>query len=172
MMGEFIFRFLQPADLQDRQLTQPRVELALEADIAADAAEGARHVGRVDQQLVQVGVALEHVAIFGRDLIGLEIGQAGHLFGSPLLTLISSLCRGYPVDLEFLCRRFHICRDNGLATCERKRNTPYFGAVMNNQSQSDDRKPYSPLLCILLLLTVGIIVKTSAAIHAAAGLGM
>jgi hypothetical protein len=27
---------------------------------------------------LQVGVALEHIAIFGRDLIGLEIGQAGH----------------------------------------------------------------------------------------------
>ena len=83
MMGEFIFRFLQPADLKDRQLAQPRVELALMPDIAADAAEGARHVGRVDQELVQVGVALEHVAIFGRDLIDLEIGQAGHVAGSP-----------------------------------------------------------------------------------------
>jgi hypothetical protein len=27
---------------------------------------------------VQIGVALEHVAIFRRDLVGLEIGQAGH----------------------------------------------------------------------------------------------
>jgi hypothetical protein len=89
-----------------------------------------------------------------------------------LLTLISSLCRLYPVDLEFLCRRFHICRDNELAACELKRNSPHFGAVMNNHSQGDDRKPYSPLLCILLLLTVGLVVKTSAAIHAAAGAGM
>jgi hypothetical protein len=32
---------------------------------------------------VQVGVALEHVAIFGRDLVGLQIGQAGHLVRSP-----------------------------------------------------------------------------------------
>src|ERR1700680_1451156 len=84
MMGEFIFRLLLPAALQDRKLTQARVELALEADVAADAVEGARHFGRVDQELVQIGVALEHVAIFGRDLIGLEIGQAGHFVGSPL----------------------------------------------------------------------------------------
>src|SRR6478752_6823508 len=68
------------------RIAQARVQLALEADVAADAAEGARHVGRVDQELVQVGVALEHVAIFGCDLVGLEIGQAGHLFRSPLMS--------------------------------------------------------------------------------------
>ena len=78
MMGEFIFRLLHPADLENRKFAQPRVELALEADVAADTGEGARHVGRVDQQLVQIGVALQHVAVFGRDLVGLEIGQAGH----------------------------------------------------------------------------------------------
>jgi hypothetical protein len=27
---------------------------------------------------VQIGVALEHVAVFGGDLVGFEIGQAGH----------------------------------------------------------------------------------------------
>ena len=85
VMGEFIFRLLHPADLQDGEFAQPGVEFALEADIAADAAEGPRHVRRVDQKLVQIGVALEQVAIFGRDLVGLEIGQAGHLAGSPLI---------------------------------------------------------------------------------------
>src|ERR1700756_2025499 len=85
MMGELIFRLLQPADLQDGKLAQPRIELALEADVTADAVEGARHVGRIDQQLVQVGVAPQHVAIVGRDLVGLEIGQAGHA--------VSSLCQ-------------------------------------------------------------------------------
>ncbi len=49
---------------------------------AADAVEGARHLRRVHQQLVQIGVAREHVAILGRDLVGLEIGQAGHLQSS------------------------------------------------------------------------------------------
>src|SRR6267143_1194983 len=83
VMGEFVFRFLHPADLQDCEFAQPRVEFALEADVAADAVEGARHIGRVDQKLVQVGVALEHVAIFGCDLVGLEIGQAGHLVVPP-----------------------------------------------------------------------------------------
>jgi hypothetical protein len=34
---------------------------------------------------------------------------------------------------------------------------------MNDQSQSHNGKPYSPLLCILLLLTTGIAVKTGAA---------
>jgi hypothetical protein len=67
-----------PIFTEDGELAEARIELALEADIAADAVEGARHLGRVDQQLVQIGVALEHVAIFGRDLVGLEIGQAGH----------------------------------------------------------------------------------------------
>src|SRR6202163_2263332 len=85
VMGEFVFRFLHPADLQDRELAQPRIEFALEADVAADAVEGARHVGRVDQELVQVGVALEHVAVFGRDLVGLKIGQAGHRVLTPLM---------------------------------------------------------------------------------------
>ena len=87
-MGEFVFRLLHPADLQDRKLAQPRIELALEADVAADAVEGARHVRRVDQQLVQIGVALEHVAIFGRDLVGLEIGQAGHRCSSFVLSVL------------------------------------------------------------------------------------
>jgi hypothetical protein len=84
VVGEFVFRLLHPADLQDGEFAQPRVERALETDGAADAVEGARHVGRVDQELVQIGVALEHVAIFGRDLVGLEVGQAGHVVGSPL----------------------------------------------------------------------------------------
>src|SRR6266404_2713069 len=84
VMGEFVLRLLHPAHLKNREFTQARVELALEADVGADAAEGARHVGRIDQELVQVGVALEDVAIFGRDLIGLEIGQAGHFVRSPL----------------------------------------------------------------------------------------
>jgi hypothetical protein len=77
-MGEFVFGLLHPADLEDRQLPQARVELAVEPDIAADAVEGAGHVGRVDQELVQIGIALEHVAVFGGDLVGFEIGQAGH----------------------------------------------------------------------------------------------
>src|SRR5262252_4850796 len=86
MMSELVFRFLEPTDLEDRKLAQPRIKLALEADIAAEAAEGARHVGRIDQQLVQIGVALEHVAIFGRDLVGLEIGKSCHCL-SPCLGL-------------------------------------------------------------------------------------
>ncbi len=32
VMGELVFRFLQPADLEDRELAQARVERALEAD--------------------------------------------------------------------------------------------------------------------------------------------
>src|SRR5581483_1477500 len=40
MMGELVFRFLQPADLQDRELAQPRIELALVADITAEPGEG------------------------------------------------------------------------------------------------------------------------------------
>src|SRR5262249_39860028 len=82
-MGEFVFRALEPTHLKDRQLSKPRIEPALETDVAADAIERARHIGRIDQQLMQIGIALEHVAIFGRDLVGLEIGQAGHFFLSP-----------------------------------------------------------------------------------------
>src|SRR5258708_421478 len=78
MVGEFILRILHPAGREDRELGQARVELALETDMAADAVEGARHLRRVDQELVQIGVALEHVAIFGRDLVDLEVGQEGH----------------------------------------------------------------------------------------------
>src|SRR6266851_2345598 len=82
VMGEFVLRALHPADLQDGELAQARVELALEADEAAHAIEGPCHVGRVDQQFVQVGVALQHVAVLGSDLVGFEIGQAGHTFSS------------------------------------------------------------------------------------------
>jgi len=35
VMGELVLRALHPADLQDRQLAQARIELALEADEAA-----------------------------------------------------------------------------------------------------------------------------------------
>jgi len=73
VVGELVLRLLEPADLQDGELAQARVELALEADEVADSVERPRHVGRVDHQLVQVGVALQHVAIFGRDLIGFEV---------------------------------------------------------------------------------------------------
>src|SRR5437660_1456158 len=76
VMGEFVFRALEPTHLKDRQLAEPRIELAFETDVAADAIERAGHIGRIDQQLVQIGIALEHVAIFGRDLVGLQIGQA------------------------------------------------------------------------------------------------
>jgi hypothetical protein len=31
------------------------------------------------------------------------------------------------------------------------------GAVMNDQSQTGDARPYSPLMCMLLLLTTGIV---------------
>jgi hypothetical protein len=75
MVGEFIFRFFHPADLENRKFAQPGIELASEADLAADAVEGARHFRRVDQHLVQVGVAFQHVTIFGGDLIGLQIGR-------------------------------------------------------------------------------------------------
>jgi len=34
---------------------------------------------------------------------------------------------------------------------------------MNDPSQEHKAKPYSPLMCILLLLAVGIVVKTGAA---------
>jgi hypothetical protein len=48
----------------------------------------------------------------------------------------------------------------------------HFGAVMKDHSQSDNENPYSPLMCVLLLLVAGIAVKTGAAIQVAAGLGM
>ena len=79
VMGELIFRLLQPADLENGELAQARIELALVPDIAAKPGKGAGHVGRVDEQLVEIGVALEHVAIFGCDIVRLEVGQAGHL---------------------------------------------------------------------------------------------
>ena len=42
---------------------------------------------------------------------------------------------------------------NRLATRGRTRNSSYFGAAMDH-SQKDVRNPYSPLMCILLLLMV------------------
>lgn len=42
-------------------------------------------VSGVDQHLVQIAIALEHVAIFGGDLLGLYIGQAGPVFPRQLL---------------------------------------------------------------------------------------
>jgi hypothetical protein len=40
-------------------------------------------------------------------------------------------------------------------TRERTRSSPLFGAVMKDHSQKDYVNRYSPLMCILLLLTVG-----------------
>src|SRR6185437_8596695 len=40
VMGEFVLRLLHPADLQDGEFAQARIELALEADEVADAVEG------------------------------------------------------------------------------------------------------------------------------------
>jgi hypothetical protein len=34
--------------------------------------------GEFTSSFMQVRVALEHIAIFGGDLVGFEIGQAGH----------------------------------------------------------------------------------------------
>ena len=92
MMGELVFGSLDPADLQDRQFAQPRIELAFEADEVADTVESSGHVRRVDQQLVQIRIALEHVAIFRRDLVGLQIGQAGHTL-LPDVLFVSHCCR-------------------------------------------------------------------------------
>jgi hypothetical protein len=39
------------------------------------------------------------------------------------------------------------------------------GAAMSDQSQSGNSRPYSPMLCILLLLATGVAVKFGAAIH-------
>ena len=43
------------------------------------------------------------------------------------------------------------------------RKLSHFGAVMKDHSQSDKENPYSPLLCILILLMAGIFVKTGGA---------
>jgi hypothetical protein len=42
----------------------------------------------------------------------------------------------------------------------------HFGAVMKDHSQGDNTAhPYSPLMCILLLLATGIVVKIGAGVH-------
>ena len=40
-----------------------------------------------------------------------------------------------------------------------------FGAVMKDHSQEDNASPYSPLMCIVLLLVTGVAVKIGAVIH-------
>jgi len=40
----------------------------------------------------------------------------------------------------------------------------HVGAVMNDQSESGDASPYSALMCILLLLTTGIVCATAGSI--------
>ena len=42
-------------------------------------------------------------------------------------------------------------------------NSSHFGAVMKDESQRDNGSPYSPLMCILLLLATGVAVKSGAA---------
>jgi hypothetical protein len=55
--------------------------------------------------------------------------------------------------MEFLRRRFHICRSHRLAVRGWAGNSTHFEAVMKDHSQ-EDADPYSPLMCILLLLMV------------------
>lgn len=40
-----------------------------------------------------------------------------------------------------------------------------FGAVMKKHSQEDNASPYSPLMCVVLLLATGVAVKIGAAIY-------
>jgi hypothetical protein len=47
-----------------------------------------------------------------------------------------------------------MCRSNRLAPRGRIGNYSHFGAVMKDHSQKDSANPYSPLMCILLLLMV------------------
>jgi hypothetical protein len=55
--------------------------------------------------------------------------------------------------MEFLRHRFHIRRSHRLARSRAGGNTTRFEAVMKDHSQ-EDADPYSPLMCILLLLMV------------------
>jgi hypothetical protein len=41
-------------------------------------------------------------------------------------------------------------------------NSSQFGAVMKDESQKNNGNPYSPLMCILLLLATGVAVKSGA----------
>jgi hypothetical protein len=51
-------------------------------------------------------------------------------------------------------RLLHFLR-NWLATRGRTCSSSHFGEVMKDRSQQDHEDPYSPLLCILLLLAIG-----------------
>jgi hypothetical protein len=63
--------------------------------------------------------------------------------------------------MEFLRRRFHIRRSHRLAV--RRRAGKHFEAVMKDHSQ-EDADPYSPLMCIWLLLIV--VAATQLKLHA------
>src|SRR5579883_603256 len=78
VVREFVLRLLHPAHLQDGELPQARIERALVADVAADPVESLGHAGRIDQQPRQVDRPLQQVALLGRQLVGIDIGQAGH----------------------------------------------------------------------------------------------
>jgi hypothetical protein len=65
--------------------------------------------------------------------------------------------------MEFLRPCFHIRRSYRLAVRGRARNSTHFEAVMKDHSQ-EDADPYSPLMCILLLLMV--VAATQLKLHA------
>jgi hypothetical protein len=80
-------------------------------------------------------------------------------------TLIRPLWRTCTGRLEFLRRPSHNAHDNWLAICERTPVSFHFETIMTDHSQSDNGNPYSPLKCILLLLTTGMAVKIGAAVQ-------
>ena len=59
----------EPADLQDGELAQPRIERAAEADVGAELPEGLECAGAVNESFVQIDVAVEQVLVLGREII-------------------------------------------------------------------------------------------------------
>jgi hypothetical protein len=53
---------------------------------------------------------------------------------------------------------------NRPAPCGRPAIVPILVQVMKDHSQTDDARPYSPLLCFLLLLTTGIVCATAGSV--------
>jgi hypothetical protein len=67
------------------------------------------------------------------------------------------LCRHYEAGPPFVWRLY---ADASIFGCTnrpglRARDASAFGAVMNDQSQENNRNPYSPAVCIALLLGFG-----------------
>jgi hypothetical protein len=78
VVGIFVGRAREIADLQDRHLPQPRIEHALAPDEISQSAEGAQAFGAVHQHAIEVDGARQQLLEFRLEVGLVEVGKSRH----------------------------------------------------------------------------------------------